>query len=77
MKEIELNPREARVGVTQHSQERKGSSRSYPSEGQCQLEYEMGGEYEEEIPRRIFRDGSQNRRELEPRLLGPGYEKDG
>lgn len=46
-----------------------GGRDSYPSKSQSQFEHEMGGEYEQEVPRRILSDGFQNDRELESRLL--------
>jgi len=41
-----------------HSQ----GSCTYPSKSQGHLKHEMGTEYNQEIPRRILRDGSQNGR---------------
>ena len=38
------------------------SSWTYPSKSQSHLEHEMGTEYNQEVPRRILRDGSQKRR---------------
>jgi len=36
------------------------SSCTYPSKSQGHLKHEMGTEYDQEIPRRILRDGFQN-----------------
>ena len=48
-----------------------GNSRAYSCKKQGYLEYEMRNEYNQEIPRRVFRDGSQNCWNLEPpRLCG-------
>ena len=45
---------------------RRGAFATYPSEIQGHHENKMGGEYDQEVPRRVFRDGSPDRRNFEP-----------
>lgn len=45
------------------------SSRAYPSQGEGHHEDKMGGEYDQEVPRRVLGDGSKKPYNLEARPL--------
>jgi len=49
---------ETRVG--RHRLRGGAGGRTHPSKSQGHLKHEMGSEYNQEVPGRILRDGSQN-----------------
>ena len=51
--------------------DRERSSCTYPPKNQGHLQHEVGGEYNQEVPRCILRHGSQNGRNLDRRRLRP------
>ena len=68
LEEVESLPREIRKGCF-GLQSRGEDCRTYPSKVQCQHEHEMGGEYNEEVPRCVLRNSVQNGRDTETRYL--------